>query len=232
MIYGYCRKSRPTQHIERQIDNIKSAYPDAVIRQEAYTGTKLQGRKVFERLLSEVIAGDTIVFDSVSRMSRNAQEGMDTYEMLYHKGIELVFLKEPHINTAVYKEALANQIQMTGTLVDSILRGINEYLIALARQQVKIAFDQAEKEVSDLHIRTSKGMRKAKERGSRIGTEKGRTLVTKKSIHSKEIIRKHSKAFGGSLSDDECMRLAGISRNTYYKYKREVAADDSGLQNH
>ena len=222
MIHGYCRKSRPSQHIERQIDNIKSAYPSAVIRQESFTGTRIQGRRVFEKLLRDVKSGDTIVFDSVSRMSRNAEEGMETYTELYRRGVELIFLKEPHINTSVYRQALDNQISMTGTMVDSILRGINEYMINLAQQQVKIAFDQAQKEVDDLHQRTSEGIRKAKERGARIGTEKGRTLVTKKSIAAKELIRKHSKTFGGSLSDGQCMKMVGISRNTYYKYKSEI----------
>ncbi len=37
-------------------------------------------------------------------MSRNADEGFCLYEELYHKGIELVFLKEPHINTSTYKK--------------------------------------------------------------------------------------------------------------------------------
>lgn len=222
MIYGYCRKSRPSQHIERQIDNIKSAYPSAVIRQESFTGTKIQGRRVFEKLLRDVKSGDTIVFDSVSRMSRNAEEGMETYTELYRRGVELIFLKEPHINTSVYRQALDNQISMTGTMLDSILRGINEYMINLAQQQVKIAFDQAQKEVDDLHQRTSEGMCKARERGARIGTERGRTLITKKSIAAKEQIKKHCKTFGGSLSDGQCMKMVGISRNTYYKYKSEI----------
>ena len=38
----------------------------------------------------------------------------------------------------------------------------------------------------------------------------------------KEIILKHSKDFYGSLNDSECMKLTGLSRNTYYKYKREL----------
>ena len=36
-IYGYCRISRPQQSIDRQIRNIKAAYPDAVIVEEVYT---------------------------------------------------------------------------------------------------------------------------------------------------------------------------------------------------
>jgi DNA invertase Pin-like site-specific DNA recombinase len=41
MIYGYCRISRPQQSIERQVRNIKAEYPEAVVVQESYTGTKM-----------------------------------------------------------------------------------------------------------------------------------------------------------------------------------------------
>lgn len=72
-IYGYCRISTPKQSIDRQIRNIKQEFPDATLIQEAYTGTKLD-RKEWSRLYSNVKSGDTIVFDSVSLMSR-AEEG-------------------------------------------------------------------------------------------------------------------------------------------------------------
>ena len=80
MIYGYCRISTPRQNLERQVRNIKAAYPDAVIVREIYTGTKMRERKEFEKLLRKVSDGDTLVFDSVSRMSRTSQDGYKTYE--------------------------------------------------------------------------------------------------------------------------------------------------------
>ena len=43
--YGYCRISRKTQNIERQVRNIIESYPAAHIVKEAYTGTKIEGRK-------------------------------------------------------------------------------------------------------------------------------------------------------------------------------------------
>ncbi len=49
-------------------------------------------------------------------------------------------------------------------------------------------------------------------------------MTTKKSLAAKEIIRKHSRDFNGTLSDVEVMQLTGLSRNTYYKYKRELKA--------
>ena len=45
---------------------------------------------------------DTLVFDSVSRMSRNSEEGFKDYKMLYDKGIKLIFLNEPLINSEVF----------------------------------------------------------------------------------------------------------------------------------
>lgn len=104
-IYGYARISTSKQSIERQVRNIEREYPGAVIIREAYTGTKID-RKEWGKLFSAVQAGDTIVFDSVSRMSRNAEDGFAVYEKLYTRGVNLVFLKEPHISTDTYKRVL------------------------------------------------------------------------------------------------------------------------------
>lgn len=219
--YLYARISRPKQNIERQIRNLRAAYPDGILVQEAYTGTKMD-RKEWTRLFLRVQAGDLIAFDSVSRMSRNAEEGIAAYEELYNRGVELVFLKEPHINTATYKSALANAVPLTGTSVDLILQGVNDFLLELAREQIRLAFEQSEKEVADLHQRTKEGIETARLAGKQIGRAQGARLVTKKSVAAKELIKKHCKEFGGSLSDAETMALAGLSRNTFYKYKREL----------
>ena len=115
MIYGYARISTKKQSLERQIKNIKEAYPEAVIMEEVFTGTKVYGRKVFAKLLGVVKEGDVIVFDEISRMSRNEVEGFELYQELYEKGVNLVFLKESHLNTETYKKALTNGVAMTGT---------------------------------------------------------------------------------------------------------------------
>ena len=223
-IYGYVRISTATQNIERQVRNILREYPDAVINEETFTGTKID-RPKFNKLLERVRTGDTIVFDSVSRMSRNAEDGFSLYEKLFKMGVELVFLKEPHINTAVYKNAISKELRMTGTSVDYILEGINKYMLELAREQIRLAFEQAEKEVMDLRQRTKEGMETAKLNGKQIGRKIGSKVVSKKSIKAKEIILKHSRYFGGSLTDGEVMKLAGINRNSFYKYKKELKVE-------
>lgn len=224
-VYGYARISTKRQSIERQIRNIKEECNTAIIVTEAYSGTTMN-RPEWHKLYSRIKAGDTIIFDSVSRMSRNAEEGFGLYEELYYKGVELIFIKEPHINTATYKNALQNNICLTGTDVDYILEGINKYLMTLAREQIQIAFDQAEKEVEDLHQRTREGIETARWNGKQIGRVAGSKVVTKKSVEMKDRIRKMSKTFEGNMSDREIMEILNISRNTYYKYKKQMKLPD------
>lgn len=222
MIYGYARISRPQQSIERQIRNIKSYNENAHIVQESYTGTKMD-RPEWLKLYNKVQSGDTIIFDSVSRMSRSAEEGVEIYFELYEKGIQLVFLKEHHIDTATYDTAVQQSINSTGNdIADIYIEATNKVIKLLAKKQIIQAFEQSEKEIEDLHQRTKEGIETARLNGKQIGQKPGNKLHIKKEAPAKEKIIKYSKDFEGKLSDVECMKLIGISRNTYYKYKREL----------
>ncbi len=222
MEYGYCRISKKQQSIERQIRNILAIYPNAHITQEAFTGTRMD-RPEWQKLIKRIKPGDTIIFDSVSRMSRNANEGIQTYFGLMDKGINLVFIKEGYIDTETYKSAVSQSIAATGNeIADIYIEATNRVIKLLAEKQIRKAFDQAQKEVEDLHQRTKEGMETARLNGKQIGLSKGTKLITKKSVVAKEAIKKHSVDFGGSLNDTECMSLTGLARNTFYKYKREI----------
>lgn len=237
IIFGYARISTMKQRIERQIDNIKREYPNAVIITEEYTGTttdRPKWNKLVEQIKKETANGKnvTLVFDEVSRMSRNAAEGIELYEELFNMGVNLVFLKEPHINSSVYRDKLDRQLEkLSGTgskatdkLLDTMLSALHEYTIDIAKEQIEIAFRTAQAEVDYLHQRTSEGVRKAQAAGKQVGRAKGSTIETKKSIEAKKLIKKHSKDFNGTLSDVDCIKLVGIARNTYFKYKRELKA--------
>ena len=233
MIYGYCRVSTKHQRITRQVTNIRELYPTATIIKEFYTGTT-QSRPLWDKLMKQVQAGDTIVFDSVSRMSRNAAEGFKDYKALYEAGIHLEFINEPLINTSIFDSTKSNILEITvetgNAAIDDYFKGnitlINNLLMALAEEQIKSAFKQSEKEVQDLHTRISQGMSESKKNGNKIGLPKGTILTTEKSIRCKEIIKKHATDFGGTLSDNEVITLCKISRNSYYKYKRELKTQE------
>ena len=227
--YGYCRVSTMKQSIERQIRNIEKEYPDAIIVTDECTGTTLN-RPGWMKLYKHVKPGDTIVFDQVSRMSRDAEEGFRIYEELYNLGVNLIFLKEPHINTDVFRETGKKQIEINlqsgsepiDRFGNGMIKLVNELLLDLAKEQIRLAFIQSEKEVEDLHKRTCEGIETARLNGKQIGQRKGAKLTTKKSIEAKKVILKHSKDFGGNLTDPEMIKLTGLARGTYYKYKREL----------
>ena len=169
MIYGYARISTPKQKITRQIKNIKEKYPEALIFEEVYTGSKFQGRDKLEKLLKVIKPGDTIVFDEASRMSRNAEEGYELYMELYKKGIHMVFLKEPQINSSTYEQATHAYIQKTTTAADILLKAIEEFILELAKEQIKMAFVRSEQELIFLRKRTKDGLAVAKAEGKTLG---------------------------------------------------------------
>lgn len=224
-VYGYCRISTAKQSIERQERNIKEYDNTAIILKEAYTGTEIE-RPIFTKLLKAVRKGDTIIFDSVSRMSRTAPGGFKMYKELFNLGINLVFLKEQHISTNTYRTAINNSIELTGNqIADVYIQATNTVLMLLAEEQIRLAFEQAEKEVQDLRERTREGIVTAKLNGKIVGRQQGSKITTKKSIECKRKIVQYSRKYNGSLADTDVIKLLGISRNSYYKYCKELRAE-------
>ena len=238
--YGYCRISTNKQSLLRQENKIRKLYPLVHIVSDTFTGTKITGRKEWNQLYRRIVEqAETkrvrVIFDSVSRFSRNADEGCDLYEDLFRRGVTLVFLQEGHINTDVYREALQRQIDIyvntgnkaTDKLLNTIIDALNQFVIDLAKEQIRIAFEQAQKEVDDLHQRTKEGIETARLAGKQIGQRKGARLTTKKSVEMKSKIPKMAREFEGNMTDSEVISVLRLSRNTYYKYKKELMWEEN-----
>ena len=271
--YGYVRVSTLQQNKERQIRNIQEQYPDAVIISDEFTGTEMD-RPAWSKLYPKLRRGDTVVFDSVSRMSRDAEEGFRVYQELYERDVDLVFLKEPHINTEAYREALKGSIKLdvssgdqdTDDLISGIMTAVNRFMLAKVKSDIKKAFEQSQKEVDDLRQRVREGMAETRKNNEslkvlypdsykdradykKVGRETGDKLHVKKAEPIKELIREYSRDFNGHNTDAEVLAIlstktvkipimkrsgkteekeisAQISRNTLYKYKREMRAWD------
>lgn len=105
------------------------------------------------------------MFDSVSRMSRSAAEGVKCYMEFYERGVNLVFLEEGYINTDVYRSAVEQTIKTTGNeIADIYIKATNKVIKLLAEKQIVKAFEQSEKEVKDLQTRVSEGMKATQEK--------------------------------------------------------------------
>ena len=188
-IYGYARVSTKTQRLDRQVENIINAYPEVKqIYTEKWTGTEVDNRIEFQKLIKRVKTGDTIVFDSVSRMSRDANEGVKLYMDFYNIGVNLIFLKESYINTDVYKTATEQTIGTTGNdIADIYIEATNKVIKLLAEKQIEKAFEQAEKEVKDLQKRVCEGMRATQKKNKyRSDREKARNLQPKNRLKQRK----------------------------------------------
>ena len=97
-----------------------------------------------------------------------------------------------HINSDIYRTALSSNVPLTGGNVDLILKGVNQYLMLLAKEQIRVAFEQAEKEVDDLHQRTREGIATARINGTQIGRTPGKTVVTHKCTETKKLIKQYA----------------------------------------
>lgn len=235
MIVGYARVSTPTQKLERQEANLRAAYPDIVIISEKYTG-KTENRPKWQRLLTQCRKGmvKKLVFDEVSRFSRNAEEAIKEYKELYELGIELEFLKEPHINSSVYKQASERRIAIdtsnmndeTANLINTMIGGLNDYLFAIAEKQIYLAFEHAQKERELLSKRTSEGLKQAKLMGSQVGRKEGKKVVTKKQRKAIKYIKEHYSDYGGNLNATECMKILGISKSTFFRYVKNISTNE------
>lgn len=232
MIYGYVRVSTLQQNIERQITAIKDRYQDAIIIKDEFTGETMD-RPGWKALYPKLKKGDVIVFDEVSRLSRDdAEEGFRTYQDLYNKGIDLIFLQEPHINTESYREAMKGSINVdissgdkaTNDLVNAIMDALNRFMMEKVQDDIKRAFEKSHSENEARSRRQKQGIKERQKHNAelevlygddavnrddykQIGRAAGDKLKIKKADPIKALIRKYSRDFDGDNTDPEVMAI-------------------------
>ena len=203
--YGYCHG----QNIEEQEQSILAAYPNAII---------VKDTSKWDAICKELYKGDTLVYDCVSVMNGDTTEATKLYESFYDLEINLVFIKEPHLNTDIYHKALEATNSISGLKTDMASKA----LMNLIGEQIRIAIEVQNKAVESISQSTNDVLEGAKNRDKPIGQKKGRKLTTKKFLKMKEIIMNSSKDFNGTLTDSEMLELTKLARGTYYKYKRTL----------
>ena len=91
-VFGYARVSTEQQNLDRQLDMLQK-YGVDFIYNEKMTGTK-RNRPELEKLLERLTEGDTVVVESLSRLSRSTKDLIWLIETFNSKGVNLVSLKE------------------------------------------------------------------------------------------------------------------------------------------
>lgn len=112
-------------------------------------------------------------------------------------------------------------MHLSSKLITGIIEALNKYTMHLVEEQIRLAFVQSEKEVEDLKQRTKEGIETAGLAGKQIGQVEGKKLHVKRLKKQKKMLEL-CKDFGGSNSDIEVIMITGITKKSFYKYKKEL----------
>jgi len=150
MKYCYIRVSRDTQEFDRQVQIFKDrGYlngENCTYIEEKFTGTKIN-RPEFTRLLDTMVEGDTLVVESLSRLSRGGV--IKTLDLI----TDLVQVRK--INVTIFKEGFELRAGEQPNSTTSLLLGIFSVLGQFERDLIS--------------ERTKEGLKAVKESGKKLG---------------------------------------------------------------
>ncbi|WP_017154566.1 recombinase family protein [Bacillus bingmayongensis] len=194
--FGYVRVSSKDQNEERQIQNMKDLEieeRDIFIDKESGKNMERENYQMLKRL---VRTGDTIVFDSLTRLGRNMNDTLEEFRYYEKHKVNLQFIKEPYIN-----------VNYTGESTNDVIQS------AIQKATLTILSAFAEKERIDIKQRQAEGIALARKQGKRLG----RPPV--------EITEEFTDAYkewkSGSITAVGAMKKYGIKRSSFYKLAKQ-----------
>ncbi|PEB38558.1 recombinase family protein [Bacillus pseudomycoides] len=194
--FGYVRVSSKDQNEERQIQNMKNLgieERDIFIDKESGKNMERENYQMLKRL---VRTGDTIVFDSLTRLGRNMNDTLEEFRYYEKHKVNLQFIKEPYIN-----------VNYTGESTNDVIQS------AIQKATLTILSAFAEKERIDIKQRQAEGIALARKQGRRLG----RPPV--------EITEEFTDAYkewkSGSITAVGAMEKYGIKRSSFYKLAKQ-----------
>ncbi|HBI7094832.1 recombinase family protein [Clostridium perfringens] len=149
--WGYMRVSTTDQKLIRQEEALLNygVSPDFIISDKA-TGKNTE-REGYQKLKKCLKAGDTLVILELDRLSRNMQDLKTEWNDLKNKGVGIVVINQPVLNTA-------GKTGAESQLISDIMFSLLGYMAQTEREK-----NQA---------RAKKGLEQAKQRGVKIGRPK------------------------------------------------------------
>lgn len=160
---------------------------------------------------------------SVVDLGDSREEAVLMYRTILQHRIYVYFQQDVWANTEqiysmIEEEATLGPSEDHDEIRDSIMTYVTDFMVDMIQRTYYAAvFQTAEYKEK---IRQQKAARAAK--GLPNGREKGTTNISQDEINMRPILLSMSYSFGGSMRDTELMALCGVSRRTFYKYKKKV----------
>ncbi|MED3541093.1 recombinase family protein [Bacillus toyonensis] len=199
--FGYVRVSSKDQNEERQIENMKHLGiedRDIFIDKQSGKNMKRENYQILKRLAR---TGDTIIFDSLTRLGRSMNDVLEEFRYFETQRINLQFIKEPFINVNYNGESTNDVIQQ-----------------AVQKATLTILSAFAEKERNDIKQRQAEGIALAKKQGKHLGRPP--VQITEQFIEAYEAWQ------SGKITAVGAMRKYDIKRSSFYKLVKEYEAHE------
>ena len=197
MLVGYVRVSTKKQNVQRQINSLEKYGCEEIFID--YESGKDFNRKEYIRMKKFLRKKDVLVFGELDRLGRNKEEIDREWQELIDKGVDIVVLDVPILDTRKYQDGLEK-------LIMGLTRDIFSYL--------------AEKERENILERQKQGIEIAK----REGKFKGRPVKYSENATGKDkvIYEKIIELLKEKKSVQDISKDIGVSRNTVYKIKKQI----------
>lgn len=192
-VYGYIRVSSKDQNIARQL----AALEEFHLKKRYIFIDKMSGkdfnRPSYLRLMKRIKEGDLIIIKSIDRLGRNYDEIIEQWRFITkEKRADIRVLDMPLLDTTLSKDIL-------GTFIADLVLQVLSFCAHEERNNIK----QRQKE----------GIDAAKKRGVHFG-RRPISLPKDFSIVVQAFENKQ-------ISEREAIQLLGMSRTSFYKYKKE-----------
>ncbi|MGH0883311.1 integrase [Bacillus cereus] len=199
--FGYVRVSSKDQNEERQIENMKYlGIEDRDIFIDKQSGKNMK-RENYQMLKRLARTGDTIVFDSLTRLGRSMNDVLEEFRYFEQQRINLQFIKEPFINVNYNGETANDVIQQ-----------------AIQKATLTILSAFAEKERNDIKQRQAEGIALAKKKGKHLGRPP--VQITD------QFIQAYRDWQSGKITAVGAMRKYDIKRSSFYKLVKEYEVQE------
>ena len=199
----YARASTREQDSKRAVPALREFAGERgwAIRKEYVenaSGASLE-RPQLSLLLDEANTGDLLLVESIDRLSRlEAAQWESLKRTIQDKGLKLVVVDLP---------TLWNMLQgeKSSLMVDGIMAAVNKMLIDMLATMARQDYETR-------RARQKQGIEKAKEAGMYVGKAKDE--------RAREVVK---SLLSAGHKPAKVMELAGVSRATFYRIKKEMA---------
>lgn len=212
LYFAYHRTSTEDQHLDRGLNEISEyiSKNNVELVKEVYTDQctgKNFDRPSYEQLINDmdlVIRINpnervALIVTELDRLGRNKQLTLKEIAKLKEKGIRLLVLEIP--TTLV-------ELPEDNNISTMIMETINNMLIEMYASFAQAELDKKEK-------RQREGIAAKKARGEWEDYGRPRALDFDK------FCKEYKRVLQGDIKPIECMKLLGLTKTTYYRYKKE-----------